>query len=55
MINVGFNKIKHLYADSLKRKEAASPYLVCLCCAVKPIIGWNARDVGTTVTERVGG
>lgn len=55
MLNLGFNKVKELYAESLLKKEAASQFLICLCCAAKPIISWNTRDVGTTVTERVGG
>jgi hypothetical protein len=52
---MGFNRAKELYSESLIKKEEASPFLVCLCCAVKPLITWNARDVGTTLVERVGG
>ncbi|KAL4462141.1 hypothetical protein ABPG72_010457 [Tetrahymena utriculariae] len=54
-LNVGFNKVKEVYAESLLKKEEASAFLVCLCCAVKPLITWNSRDVGTTLVERVGG
>ncbi|EGR32939.1 hypothetical protein IMG5_065950 [Ichthyophthirius multifiliis] len=54
-LNVAFNKVKILYSDSLLNKQEASPFLVCLCCAVKPLITWNARDVGTCLVERVGG
>lgn len=54
-MNVGFNRVKEVYAESLLKKEEASAFLVCLCCAVKPLITWNSRDVGTTLVERVGG
>lgn len=47
--------VKEMYAESLMKGDGATPYIVCLCCVVKPILTWNGRDVGTTVVERVGG
>ncbi len=28
----------------------ATPFLVSLCCVIKPLITWNARDVATTLS-----
>ncbi|EGR32602.1 hypothetical protein IMG5_076320 [Ichthyophthirius multifiliis] len=54
-LNIAFNQIKILYSNSLLNNQDASPLLVCLCCVIKPLITWNARDVATCLIERVGG
>jgi hypothetical protein len=53
-LNLAFNHAKDLYSESLLQKKEASPFLVCLCCAMKPLISWNARDVATCLVERIG-
>ena len=54
-LNSAFNQIKDIYSTTLLQKKEADPYLISLCCVIKPLITWNGRDVGTTLVERVGG
>lgn len=53
--NIGLNRIKEIYSEALLKKKPIDSWLIILCCMIKPIISWNARDVGTTCVERVGG
>ena len=54
VLKTAFNTMKELYSQQMLKSQSSSPYLVCLCCAIKPLITWNARDVGTTLVERIG-
>lgn len=55
ILNIGLNRVKDMYSETLLKKKQADAFLICLCCMIKPLVSWNARDVGTTVVERVGG
>ena len=54
ILNTAFSTMKELYSKQMLETQTATPFLVCLCCAIKPLITWNCRDVGTTLVERVG-
>jgi acyl-CoA oxidase len=58
-LNFGLDYVKDYYEQvtvgDLKGDAVASKWLIILCCALKPVVTWNANEVSLTCRERCGG
>ena len=57
--NFGLDYVKDYFeratVGDLKGDAMASKWLVILCCALKPVVTWNANEVSLVCRERCGG